>query len=296
MLNIFCSLDPITSVLEATVGKLCLFPLPLKWQEILRSSNAGIVFSMPIKWLSYDSYLSKIVGVPLPGNSMSFNALLMSLNGTERRLSSLSLSITVRSKPYLANPPYVVESNISTSLTFTRFRHLASSSALSHFCSIFLLKLSKLLPHVEPTDVTIVSARLDRRSSAKMNRSRFITFTVCWFVEKFSFQVFEQHYLPVLINSKSKAPSKEFFFALLPELVLESVKIFSPNSEFESTVADQDNNGVSNSILHLPIFVPILVVACCVLVCVLLLVIRQRKRNARFGRKALIDKTYSKRR
>ena len=269
--------------------------VPKSWKTFLNEPNPRMNFSSSVEnWLFYEAQLKQIVGVPLGEDDKPF-AIFMSVDAS-KRLPNLSLKIKVHSKAILANPSYIVETNFSVSSEQRRINQASASqtSVLSYYSAIFILKLSKFLTHVNPDDISIVSVKKNIVNSDHL-LFPLQTISVRWFVEKFTPKTFLKHYKPMLINPENGDVTRDFFFALLPQFTLDSVKIVIQPSEIEGLSLDTPTRANPGQI-HLSVAIPIIVVLVFILVATLILLWRYRRRKGRFGRDILVDKTYAKRR
>ena len=290
--------DPLSYTLTATYGKIFQFDVPQSWKALLVDPNVKINFSEIVDWLSYEPQQMKIIGVPLNKNKRTF-ALLISVYAplSSEKLPRLSLKIEVHSKSILANPSYVVETNFTANAQlFSLYNQSqAQSSKLSHCSALFILKLAKFLTHVEPDDVSVVSAL---KTGAKLD-DRFVrsaTISIRWFVEKYTFKTFSKHYKPSILNANNGEVTGEFFFALLPEFILESVNIITPFAKNDESILAIKPDIYPGQHMNLSVAVPIIVVLLFILLATLILILRYRRKKERFGKNVLIDRTYAKRR
>ena len=292
----FLCVGPLSYSLTATVGKIFMYDLPSNWETYLKEPNAKINFSENDVWVIYEPRLMKIVGVPLISNKKSF-ALLMDINASylSEYERSLSLMVQVHSKTILSNPAYVVETNFSVSAEHFWKQQSVKQAAISYTSAIFILRLSRYLTRVEMDHISIISVMENGRGTGEGIALPSSYISIRWFVEKFTPRTFIKHYKSLIINPETEEVSRNFFFALLPDFILDSAVILDPVSKSVGTDLNLDSKFNDNQI-SLSVALPVIAVLCLLLLVSILFIVRYRRKKQRFTKDALADKTFAKRR
>jgi len=269
----FCLLEPLIVSKVATQGKLFSVDLPTNWREILHFEQAVLV-TRPhlLRCMDYNRTSQRLIGVCLDASSEAV-IINVTLNVTKvtPRPSFVRVLVSIKHNAFLRKPEYIVVTNMS--IHSKSLQEAACFGSSSHVAptALFIRKLTNFLPHLSPDDVTVVLSNTTCRVN-NTDASQAATLSLSWFIDKIGYDLFTKHYYPLLVMPGNKQCSKEFFFALLPEFIMQALVVKRASDLDMKEIPDKVNKGTV-----LPVALPVCIVASFVLCLCVFLLMKRRK-------------------
>lgn len=306
----------------AYTGRYFGINFPQTWQSSIALLNSDATafsiqyFPPQCDWLVLSYSQSQIFGIPLFGNdsicsSTQFEAVLKHPSNSTTKDSKIMKLVVVNSAAESDIPTYSINTTCLVDLSFFNSYKLNVTSAWtpSILSTLFIVRLASYIPYLTEDDFTVLNATIRYAAGFSDDSVNKVKLFITWYSHKISYDVFHEQFYTFLMERQSDDVSHQFFFALMPDFVVQGTSIHRHDvQESKETSAISGNNNTESDVVaatkgaenRVAVIVTSVIISVLVILMVIWLVLRRRRKKYSYHHhhqsSISSDNTYTRRR